>query len=88
MTRIGLELVREKKIQIAKAALEASKDGAQERLHGRDLLTLLVKANMASDITDSQRLSDENVLARMFSHVFYSQAAHTLSMSEVPTYVP
>lgn len=54
-----------KKIQIAKAALEASKDGAQERLHGRDLLTLLVKANMASDITDSQRLSDENVLAQV-----------------------
>lgn len=65
MTRIGLELIREKKIQIAKAALEASKDGAQERLHGRDLLTILVKANMASDITESQRMSDEDVLAQV-----------------------
>ncbi|OSX62243.1 hypothetical protein POSPLADRAFT_1046615 [Postia placenta MAD-698-R-SB12] len=84
MTRIGLELVREKKIQITKAALEASKDGAQERLHGRDLLTILVKANMASDITESQRMSDEDVLAPGYETTSVATTWCLFSLSQAP----
>jgi len=53
MSRIGRELLRE-----SKATGETSSSQA------RDLLSLLVRANMAKDLPESQRLSDEDVLAR------------------------
>jgi hypothetical protein len=31
---------------------------------GRDLLSIMVKANMADDLPDNQRLSDADVIAR------------------------
>ncbi|KZT65827.1 cytochrome P450 [Daedalea quercina L-15889] len=63
MRRIGLQLVAEKKAEILKAINAGEKD--DDTLHGRDLLTLLIKANMATDIPESQRLSDEDVLAQV-----------------------
>ena len=62
MRRIGLQLVEEKKAEIMKAASAGEK--GDDTLHSRDLLTLLIKANMATDIPENQRLSDEDVLAR------------------------
>ena len=54
-----------------KAHADAEKRGVKrDDLQGRDLLSLLIKANMATDIPESQRLSDEDVLARE-SVVFY-----------------
>ncbi|CDO71513.1 hypothetical protein BN946_scf184910.g12 [Trametes cinnabarina] len=66
MRRIGIQLMEEKKAAIMREISE-SKDASLGRkdLHGRDLLTLLLKANMATDIPDSQRLSDEEVLAQV-----------------------
>ena len=63
MARIGKELLSDAK---AAARATATEKGEIEKnsLHGRDLLSLLVKANMATDIPESQRLSDEDVLAR------------------------
>lgn len=58
--RIGLQLIAEKKAEIAKAAQHGEKD----TLRSRDLLTLLMRANMSTDIPENQRLSDEDVLAR------------------------
>ncbi|TFY55501.1 hypothetical protein EVJ58_g8212 [Rhodofomes roseus] len=63
MRRIGLSLVAEKKAEIVKAVSTGEKGG--DTLHSRDLLTLLIKANMATDIPESQRLSDEDVLAQV-----------------------
>ena len=37
-------------------------------LQGRDLLSLLIRANLSRDIPESQRLSEEDVLARMLLH--------------------
>ncbi|KAF8552300.1 cytochrome P450 [Imleria badia] len=64
MTRIGKELLINAK---AAARASATEKGEIEKnsLHGRDLLSLLVKANMATDIPESQRLSDEDVLAQV-----------------------
>jgi hypothetical protein len=66
MAHIGNELLSDAK---AAAQAIATEKGEIEKnsLHGRDLLSLLVKANMATDIPESQRLSDEDVLARAFS---------------------
>ncbi|KAF9219209.1 cytochrome P450 [Gyrodon lividus] len=64
MARIGKELLTTAK---AAARSGATEKGEIEKssLQGRDLLTLLVKANMATDIPESQRLSDEDVLAQV-----------------------
>lgn len=64
MRRIGLQLIAEKKAAIL--AEKAQQMGGFEKrdLESRDLLTLLLKANMATDIPENQRLSDEDVLAR------------------------
>ena len=69
MRRIGTQLIREKKAEIQREMSESKLKGgsgsvARDDVQGRDLLTLLLKANMATDIPDSQRLSDEDVLAR------------------------
>jgi hypothetical protein len=68
MARIGKEL-----LSGAKAAARANATAGGEikkyNLHGQDLLSLLVKANMATDLPESQRLSDEDVLARAFSPI-------------------
>lgn len=61
----------EKLLSDAKAAAVATVGGGEiekKNMRGRDLLSLLVKANMAADIPESQRLSDEDVLARTFSN--------------------
>ncbi|KAH0835840.1 cytochrome P450 [Lanmaoa asiatica] len=62
MARIGKELLADAK---AAARTGATEKGEKNNLHGRDLLSLLVKANMATDIPESQRLSDEDVLAQV-----------------------
>ncbi|OSD05293.1 cytochrome P450 [Trametes coccinea BRFM310] len=66
MHRIGSELIAQKKAEILRESSEKKTGGiGRQSLQGRDLLTLLIKANMATDIPDSQRLSDEDVLAQV-----------------------
>ena len=63
--RVGMQLVAERKAAILREASEMHKDGIERKdLKDRDLLTLLIKANMAKDIPESQRLSDQDVLGR------------------------
>lgn len=70
MRRIGKQLISEKKAAIIRETTERTEKNprdtgvARNDMQGRDLLTLLLKANMATDIPDNQRLSDEDVLAR------------------------
>ncbi|KAH9894817.1 cytochrome P450 [Cubamyces lactineus] len=64
--RIGLQLVAERKAAILRDASEKHKDGIERKdLKGRDLLTLLIRANMAKDVPENQRLSDEDVLGQI-----------------------
>lgn len=65
MRRIGTQLVQEKKAAILRESSEKSGSVEKRHVHGRDLLTLLIKANLATDIPADQRLSDEEVFARM-----------------------
>ncbi|CAK5266464.1 unnamed protein product [Mycena citricolor] len=55
---IGKELLKKSK---AESAALGSKDLGS----GRDLLSLLVKANMSSEVSDSQRMSDDEVIAQI-----------------------
>ena len=55
-------------IQEKKAAIFAAKaDGniEKEDLTGNDLLTLLIRANLASNMPDSMRMSDEEILSQV-----------------------
>ena len=59
MARIGRQLLGD-----SKAAIVASEKAGEKNTGGRDLLSLLVRANTATELSDSQRMSDEDVLAR------------------------
>ncbi|KAI0739392.1 cytochrome P450 [Daedaleopsis nitida] len=65
MRRIGLQLIDDKKAEVTRAATAEASGLEKKAMTGRDLLTLLIKANMAIDIPDSQRLSDEEVLSQV-----------------------
>ncbi|WRT69267.1 uncharacterized protein IL334_006251 [Kwoniella shivajii] len=58
---IGQRLIDEKK----KVILSASQGLDKKEHTGNDLLSILLKANMASDLKPDQRLSDEEVLAQI-----------------------
>ena len=86
MARIGKELLSGAK---AAARASATEKGEIEKnsLRGRDLLSLLVKANMATDIPESQRLSDEDVLARAFFPIRGYGMKFYAFFTEVPTFL-
>ncbi|PIL32220.1 cytochrome P450 [Ganoderma sinense ZZ0214-1] len=66
MHRIGRQLLQERKAEIMQMYGEEGAGAIEKKdLQGRDLLTLLIKANMATDIPNSQRLTDEEVLAQV-----------------------
>jgi hypothetical protein len=63
MNRIGSELLAN-----AKANISASSNSnvvEKSDIVSRDLLSLLVKANMATDLKEEQKMSDHDVLARV-----------------------
>ncbi|KAF7334967.1 hypothetical protein MVEN_02246700 [Mycena venus] len=67
MMRIGRGLLADSKREIAENGFETNTGTASGR--ARDLLTLLVRANTSKDLPASQRLSDEDVIAREGANV-------------------
>ena len=59
MERIGLELLEK-----SKKSLQTVEKVDKSTLKGRDILTLLLRANMATDLLEHQRMSDEEVVSR------------------------
>ncbi|KAI0717342.1 cytochrome P450 [Fomitopsis betulina] len=64
MHRVGLELIREKRARIMGMS-HREKAEKQTDMQSRDLLTLLIKANMGLDIPEHQRMSEEDILAQV-----------------------
>ncbi|KAF8270007.1 cytochrome P450 [Lactarius quietus] len=63
---VGRKLISQKKSEILASADVDAKGGVEKKnIQGRDLLTLLIKANMATDILDSARMSDEDILSQV-----------------------
>ena len=61
---IGRNMIAQKKAEILATEI-GGKGGVEKRnIQGRDLLSLLIKANMATDIPDHARMTDEEILAR------------------------
>ena len=70
MARIGNQLLRE-----SKAAVVADEEigGKFERstFKKRDLLSLLVRANMSTDLPPSQQMTDDDVLSRKYFRLHF-----------------
>ena len=62
MKRIGARLVQERKLALSEGASEDDTEGGRE--YGKDLLSLLVKANMTDP--EASSMSDEDVQDREF----------------------
>jgi hypothetical protein len=71
MTDIGLQLLNDTKASVPGSGLQNGESSAIDKtfLQGRDLLSLLIRANVSRDIPVSQRLSEEDVLARESAQV-------------------
>lgn len=63
MTRIGMALLAEKKA-IARAEMLWQRVD-RKAMQGMDLLSRLLRANMAEDLPENQRMSDEDVIAQV-----------------------
>ena len=65
MDRIGKQLLRDSKAAIL---ADGGENGKAEKSSwpGRDLLSLLLRANMLTDLPPNQRMTDEDVLARKY----------------------
>lgn len=73
VVRIGHQLLSDSKTTVTKS----EKGAKTSDVRGRDLLSLLVKANTSPNLLDSQKMSDEDVLARMYLFVSH----YTLHLS-------
>ena len=65
---IGQNVISQKKAEILSSSEIDSKGRVEKKnIQGRDLLSLLMKANMATDIPDHARMTDEDIIARKLS---------------------
>jgi cytochrome P450 len=63
---IGQSVISQKKAEILTTTEIGGKGRVEKRnIQGRDLLSLLIKANVATDIPDSARMTDEDILAQV-----------------------
>jgi len=72
MARIGNQLLRD-----SKAAMAPKETGGKlekSAFKRRDLLSLLVRANMSTDLQPSQRMSDDDVLARKYLRLHFQNS--------------
>jgi len=72
---IGQNIISQKKSEILSSSEIDSKGRVEKKnIQGRDLLSLLMKANMATDIPDHARMTDEDILARKSSSYYMLSA--------------
>jgi hypothetical protein len=84
MLRIGTQLLNDSK----QAATKSEKD--KKSWEGRDILSLLVRANIMPGVPKSQRLNDDEVLARELQTYLSFLNMHLLTAqmtTEIPTFM-
>lgn len=59
--------------------LQASK--GDEEFQGRDLLTLLLKSNIATKANGNQKMSDEELFGREYKYYFTNSPSYTFLFS-------
>ncbi|KAI9452898.1 cytochrome P450 [Lactarius psammicola] len=64
--RIGSRLIQDKKAAVlSELSLDGSGIVEKHDVQGHDLLSLLIKSNIASDIPESMRMSDEEIISQV-----------------------
>ena len=75
---IGQNMISQKKAEILATTEIGGKGRVEKRnIQGRDLLSLLIKANMATDISDHARMTDEDILARESKSAYGALSGNT-----------
>ncbi|TFY70485.1 hypothetical protein EVG20_g2510 [Dentipellis fragilis] len=63
--RIGGQIVAERKAAVLAGISDSEKESlGKNSIEGRDLMSLLIKANLANDVAEDARLSDEDLVSR------------------------
>jgi phosphoribosyl-ATP pyrophosphohydrolase len=62
--RIGEKMIAEKKAAVLAALNQEASGVGKKDIQGSDLLSLLIKSNLASDMDEKSRMSDEDILSR------------------------
>jgi len=63
---VGKGLISQKKAELLATAESNPQGGVEKKtVQSRDLLSLLIKANMATDLPDSARMTDEEILSQI-----------------------
>ncbi|KAJ7497201.1 cytochrome P450 [Mycena latifolia] len=73
--RVAGQLIQDKKLKIA----EGEKSG--DLYEGKDLLTLLLKSNAATDLPPEHRISDDDILNNINTFMFAGSDTSSLSMT-------
>jgi hypothetical protein len=87
---IGQSMISQKKAEILSSSEIDSKGRVEKKnIQGRDLLSLLMKANMATDIPDHARMTDEDILARksLSGYSAFGRKLTAMRFEEVPTFL-
>jgi hypothetical protein len=89
---IGEELISQRKAELLATTEGNPKGGVEKKtIQGRDLLSLLIKANMATDLPDSSRMTDEEILSREseleYCYLTRNVDAPPFFTKEVPTFL-
>ncbi|KAG9003813.1 hypothetical protein FRB93_010829 [Tulasnella sp. JGI-2019a] len=64
MNRVGRQLVQKKKAALLQETIDGGEVVSKDVV-GRDLLSVLARANMASDIKDSEKMMDEEMMGQI-----------------------
>ena len=73
-----VQLIADKKATLRADNRHSEKQGSNDQ--GRDLLTLLIQANMAADVSESQKMTDEEVLGRESSKLLLSSILRLIGL--------
>jgi hypothetical protein len=57
-------MIAEKKAAVLAALDQETSKVGKKDIQGKDLLSLLIKSNLASDMDEKSRMSDEEILSR------------------------
>ncbi|KAA1466940.1 cytochrome P450 [Dentipellis sp. KUC8613] len=80
--RISARIVEEKKAALIASSIgDSSKAVEKNSIEGRDLLSQLIKANMAVDIPDDARLNDEELVSQIPTFIIAGHETLSTSMS-------
>lgn len=78
ITKVGTRMIQEKKAAVLGDTMGGTIE--KEDFAGNDLLTLLIRANLASNMPESMRMSDEEIVSQVSLVLSLVTKIHDASM--------